>query len=394
VGRVDLPARYVRLCLRLDRHVDGLVDAYFGPPDWKREASDEEPVEPARLLAEAAALLDALDGSELEDERRRWLRGQLQALECLAERLCGTEMAWADEVERCFGVRPTRTEDDVFAAAHRRLDTVLPGTGDVRDRFVAWNERTTVPREKLVAALEHLTGVLGARAHDLARMPEEEIVAYELVSGVPWIAFNRYEGDYASRVEVNTDLPVSLVLIVDLAAHESYPGHHTERVLKDAHLYRSQGRVETSVAISMAPEAIVTEGIATNALAEAFGETPFGAVADVLAAVGLEFDAAEADAIHRADVALGAAATNAAFMLHEDGLPVAEAEEYLRTWGLGADERAAQAVSFILDPETRTYVSTYDDGRRLCRAFADAAPGNFTRLLTEQLTVADLAAPG
>jgi hypothetical protein len=30
------------------------------------------------------------------------------------------------------------------------------------------------------------------------------------------------------------------------------------------------------------------------------------------------------------------------------------------------------------------------DGRRLCGDFAERAPGNFTRLLTEQLTSADL----
>ncbi len=147
------------------------------------------------------------------------------------------------------------------------------------------------------------------------------------------------------------------------------------------------------MAISLAPEAIVSEGIATNALTEALGSSPFEAVADVLADLELEFDPAEADEIYRADAVLGATATNAAFMLHEDGLATSEAEEYLRTWGLGSDERAAQAVSFILDHETRTYVSTYTDGKRLCRDFADRAPGNFARLLSEQLTVADLVDP-
>ena len=100
----------------------------------------------------------------------------------------------------------------------------------------------------------------------------------------------------------------------------------------------------------------------------------------------------EAEAIFRADAVLGATGTNAAFMLHEDGATTTETEEYFRTWR--SDERAAQAVRFLTDPETRTYASTYTDGRRLCRDFADRAPGNFTRLLTEQLTVADLLEPG
>ena len=391
---MDLPERYVRLCLRAGRHVDGLVDAYFGPPDWEREASAEEPVDPGRLRDEAAELLGELGGADLEDDRRRWLRGQLEALECVTARLCGMEIPWADEVERCFGVRPSRTGTDVLADAHRRLDAALPGAGTVRERHVAWDERNAVPSEMLVPALERLTSVLGVRAHALAAMPTEESVAYELVTGVPWIAFNRYEGEYTSRVEVNADLPVSIVLLVELAAHESYPGHHTERAAKEASLYRSGGRVEMSVAVSLAPEAIVSEGIATNALTEALGSSPFDAVADVLACLELEFDPAGADAVFQADAVLGATGTNAAFMLHEDGATVAETEEYFRTWGLGSDERAVQAIRFLTDPETRTYASTYTDGRRLCRDFADRAPGNFTRLLTEQLTVADLLGQG
>src|SRR5262245_24037232 len=315
---MDLPERYVRLCLRADRHVDGLVDAYFGPPDWKREASEEDPVDPGRLREEAVRLLGELGSADLEDDRTRWLRGQLEALECLTARLSGVELPWADEVERCFGVRPTRTGTDGFADAHRRLDAALPGAGSVRERYVAWDEMNAVPRELLVPALERLPGVLGGRARSLAGMPAEESVAYELVTGVPWIAFNRYEGASRSRVEVNADLPVSIVLLVELAAHESYPGHHTERAAKEAALYRTRGRVETSVALSLAPEAIVSEGIATNALTEALGSRPFAAVAEVLAGLDLEFDADEADAVCRADAALGPTGTNAAFMLHED----------------------------------------------------------------------------
>ena len=53
-------------------------------------------------------------------------------------------------------------------------------------------------------------------------------------------------------------------------------------------------------------------------------------------------------------------------------------------------EKAARAVRFFQDPASRIYVSTYTDGRRLCEAYAAQAPGNFSRLLTEQLTTADI----
>jgi hypothetical protein len=62
----------------------------------------------------------------------------------------------------------------------------------------------------------------------------------------------------------------------------------------------------------------------------------------------------------------------------------------VREWAFESDDRAAHTIAFLTDPSSRAYVSAYQDGRRLCGDFADRAAGNFTRLLTEQLTTADL----
>ena len=387
---MDIPERYVRLCLRVGRHIDGFIDAFIGPPEWELEVGAEESVDPKHLREEAQLLLDGLGDAELEEDRRRWLRGQLRALECVSARLSGSETAWTDEVEVCLGVRPTRTDTQAFESVHHRLDDALPGTGPVRERYIRWDEDNAVPREKLVPALERLKEVLGPRAHALAPLPAEESVTYELVSNEPWSAYNWYEGRYRSRVEINADLPISFRVLVDLAAHEAYPGHHTERTAKDAHLHRELDRPETSVTIISAPESLISEGIAMNALEEALGSEPFRVVGDILADMDLRFDPVEAQEMHDAEIALFATAVNVAFMLYEDGAATKEAEEYLREWALGSTERAARTVAFVTDPSSRAYVPAYMDGRRLCRAFAAHAPGNFTRLLTEQLTTADL----
>jgi hypothetical protein len=387
---LGVPERYVRLCLRVEPHIEGFVDAYVGPPEWRDAVAREAPVDPAELRDEAAALLDALDNAGLEEDRARWLRGQLEALECATARLSGVDMSWADEVERSFGVRPRRTDAGAFAEAHGRLDAALPGRGSLRDRYLAWEERNAVPRDALVPALERLKRALGPRAHALAPMPADESVTYELVSGAPWLAYNWYQGGYRSRVDVNAALPISIVLLVSLAAHEAYPGHHTERVAKDALLTRERARLETSVTIISAPEALVSEGIATNALEQALGPEPYDVVAEVLGDL-VTFDPSEAHEITRAETALEDVGTNAAFMLHEDGAPVDEVEAYMRDWALSSDEKATNAIAFFTHPASRIYVSTYADGRRICEAYAARAPGNFARLLTEQLTTADLS---
>ena len=386
----SLPERYVFLCLRVGRHIDGFIDTYFGPPEWRELVEGEAPTEPHALLEETLALIEALPAEGLGSQRERWLRGQLRALECTLARMTGEEMAWADEVKTCIGVSPSRTDTAVFEEAHRRLDAALRGGGSVRERFIAWEERNAIALDKLIPALEKLKDVLGPPAHQLASMPPDESVTYETVSNKPWIAYNWYQGHFHSIVQVNADLPISIALLTDLAAHEAYPGHHTERAAKERYLLEELGRVETSVAIISGPEALVSEGIAMNALEQALGPDPYDAVAEVLRPLGVTFDAAEVHEVHRAEIAFFGAGVNAAFMLHEDGATIEEAEEYLRTWALEADKKAARTVAFLTEPSSRAYIPAYPEGQRLCRAFAERAPGNFTRLLTEQLTTVDL----
>ena len=102
---MDIPERYVRLCLRVGRHIDGFIDAFIGPSEWEREISAEEVVDPERLRDEAQLLLDDLGDADLEEDRRRWLRGQLVALECVTARLSGEEVA-LDRRGRALPRRP------------------------------------------------------------------------------------------------------------------------------------------------------------------------------------------------------------------------------------------------------------------------------------------------
>ena len=67
---MSLVDRYLELGLRLGRHVDGLVDAYYGPRDLARRI-DAEAVTPAAALRDDARRLVAdldVTGGHVEDE--------------------------------------------------------------------------------------------------------------------------------------------------------------------------------------------------------------------------------------------------------------------------------------------------------------------------------------
>ena len=59
--RSDVVADYLDLGLALGRHVDGLVDAYYGPPERAARAAAEPVRAPAELEARARRLLADLD---------------------------------------------------------------------------------------------------------------------------------------------------------------------------------------------------------------------------------------------------------------------------------------------------------------------------------------------
>ena len=379
-------AGYVELSLRLGRHVDGLVDSYYGDPAVK-ERIDREPLrEPSALVEDASRLLDGLEG---EGQRERWLRGQLVGLETVARKLAGEELPYADEVERCYGVRPRHTPEAELESAHRALDAALPGSGSLAERYQRWREADTVPAEVIQQVLEEIAEDLRARTAELLGLPDGESYAIELVSDEAWAAYNYYEGRLQSRIAVNTDVPMATNFVTELMAHELYPGHQTEHSWKEHVHYRERGNVEASILMIGTPESLISEGIASLGL-EILLDDEDAFAQEHLARHGISYDAELARAVKAAVRPLKRGSDNAALLLYEDGASEDEASAYLKHWALMSDRRATQALRFITDPMWRAYVSTYDDGYALCHGWVAGDPARFKRLLTEQLTPADL----
>ena len=222
---MDAARRYLLLGLRLGRHVDGLIDAYYGPSELREQADSEPVLEPTALVEEADDLLGRLDDG--------WLRDQVRGLRTYAGVLAGEALSYSDEVDGCYGVRPGPPEEDAYAAAHERLDELLPGEGSLVERREAWRKSQLVPREKLIPVLADVVAELRARTSPVVALPEGEDLALEEVQDEPWWAFNYYLGDLRSRVVVNVDVPTTSDNLIELAAHEVYPGHHTEHAVKE-----------------------------------------------------------------------------------------------------------------------------------------------------------------
>ena len=374
--------RYVRLGLQLGRHVEGMVDAYFGPPELAAAVEAAPPVEPRKLVAAAEGLLD-----ELEDG---WLRDQVVGLRTYAGVLAGESVSYADEVEGCYGVRPTYTDEAVFTAAHERLEQLLPGDGPLPERYERWQESIRVPSEHLECAMAAVIEEARAWTRTLVELPAGEGVALEIVRDVPWLAFCDYLGDFRSRISVNVDLPISGVELLGLAIHETYPGHHAERSRKEHLLVRGQGLLEETLVLVPTPQSLVSEGIAKLAPSILLEGDGGAALAAVVHDAGIELDLAHALAVERTLEPCQWADVNAALMLHDGGASKTEVHEYLERWGLMTSKLADHAIRFLTEPTSRSYMLTYSAGRELCRSYVASDPERFRRLLSEQVRVRDL----
>jgi hypothetical protein len=395
---VDIAREYVLLGLRFDRLSEGFVDAYTGDPALRKQVDGEARPLPTALAAQARALLAELPSSGLADDRVAYLRAQLTALECNARKLGGEDVNFVDEVEAYFGVRIALGDESQYAAAHDRLDALLPGPGPLAERYGAYRTSDECPPDRLDGLVRDLSSALRDVVRSGYGLPDGETVDYQIVTDEPWSGFNYYLGDYRSRVAINADLPHRLSQLPHLVAHESYPGHHTEHCRKERGLVGAGGRLEHTVFLVNTPECLVAEGLADLGIPATIGAGWGPWAQEVYSDLKLGFDGSLAEQVSEAVQGLDRARQDAALLLHDRGASPDEVVAYLQRWLLVPEKRARQSLRFLSHPLWRAYTSTYVEGYRLLSAWLEARPSGqpvgerFVRLLDEPLTPARLGA--
>lgn len=396
---------YLLLALRLDQHDPGLLDAYVGPADLKAQVDLERVPAPARLAADARELRERVRADVPDDERREWLEAQLVALETRARVLAHEEVPYLEQVERGYQWLPRRRDEAAFDDAAAALDGLLPGSGPLDERLAAWDEGLVIDPTRLPAVLEWLLAELRLRSAERFGLPDPESVRAGLVTGQTWSGYCWYDGGGRSRIDLDVDLPIRAPELVGTLAHETYAGHHLEHASKEAVLVEGAGWLEASAMLLLAPECLVSEGLAEVGPVLLLPDAErLGLLVELFERAGLEL-APRAGARAVAETALaiaplrrrlGETIVNAAFLRHADGGSSDDALAYLRRYGRYPDSRARQRLVFLEDPRWRTYVFVYDEGYDLVRRWVELVPpgerdARFRRLLREPLTPGRLA---
>jgi hypothetical protein len=384
---------YLRLALEIEKHVPGYVDAYIGPAELKAEVEAAEPKTPAALLDDLAWLHAHLPADN--PNRRTYLQAFLRSMECTLRRLAGEESNYLDEANRLYDIELHLTDESRFTAAHNELDTYLSGTGSIAERMEAFRQRYQVDNDVALPLIELARAETRHRTLAFTELVEGETLELSLVSDQPWSAYNWYKGNYHSLIEFNTDIPINAYGLLGTFAHEGYPGHHTEQILKDKLLYQEKGYLEEAVRLLSSPGAVIAEAIATTALEIIFPNHSDEAWNDevMFPAAGLTAEPIEQRIrIMQADHQLRYVYDNAAILFHTGRLNEEQTVDYFRTYTLSNDLRARRNFRFINDPLFPSYTHTYTWGYDL---IAQATNGRdktplFRHLLTEQCLPSDL----
>jgi hypothetical protein len=377
--------RYVRLVLAVGQHDGDYVDAFYGPPEWRKEAEaskiplatiDQQAAELAIDFAKTSPASPVARDAELWALRRQYLGRQLSALRARVAMLQGKKMTFDEESRALYdAVAPTRTEAD-FDVVLKELDAKLPGAGTLIERYDRFKTAFVIPPVRVDRVFKEAIRACRERTLTFIELPPTEKFSVEYVTNKSWSGYNWYQGKYRSLIQVNTDLPIYIDRAIDLACHEGYPGHHVYNVLLEQHLVHDRGWVEYTVYPLFSPQSLIAEGTANYGIEVAFPPADrINYEKDVLFPLaGLDTTRVQEyyDILGLVD-RLSYAGNEAARRYLDGSIDRAGAAAWLEKYAMYTKPRAEQRVKFI--DQYRSYVINYNLGKDLIRDYITKKTG-------------------
>jgi len=368
----QIAEKYVKLVLEVGQYDGDFVDAYYGPKEWRDDLTKLDSIPLDSFYKRATALIRQTDEfynenlSEMEKARVTMMLKQLIAVRAKIEMIGGERYSFNEEAKLLYDAVPPSIKYSHFDELLSKLDSIVPGEGELAARFQDFSDQFIIPKEKLDTVFT--TAIAEARKRTLEHfdLPENENFVLEYVNDKAWSGYNYYQGNSQSLIQINTDFPINIERAIDLACHEGYPGHHVYNALIEKHLVNDKGWVEFSVYPLFSPMSLIAEGSANYGIDVAFpGEDRVKYQKEVLFPLaGLDSTLADQYFEMKSTMAELTYARNEAARQFLNG-EIGE-EDYIRIvqkYALITPEKAAQSLRFV--KKYRTYIINYNHGLKL-----------------------------
>lgn len=257
---------YLQLGANVGIYADYYFDCYHKPKIKADSISLDSLRITASKLMSRIKEIDSQKLNELDRMRYTFLRTQVSAINAKISLLLGTKMSFDEESKALYDVVAPSYDKSYYENILNKLDGLLPGEGNIMDRYNAYRSEFIIPADKYRTVIDTAIKECRKRTMKYINLPKGESFKIEMVNGKPWGAFNWYKGDYHSLIQINTDVTPYIDEAVHVAGHEGYPGHHVYNLLLEKNLYRNRNWVEFSASVLYSPQAILVEGSANFGL--------------------------------------------------------------------------------------------------------------------------------
>ncbi len=402
-----LAYQYVKLGLSIGQYDAPFIDAYYGPDSLKPSGEplaefpkDSFLLATQDLSSQVQALLGEIENDTIKD-RAEFLLAQLTAYDMRIRIFSGETPSFDEESQALFGVTAPTYSSEHFDSAIAKLDQALPGEGSIDERYKAIIDRFIIPAEKVDTVLKVAIAESRKRTLEHIALPENENFKMELVTDKPWGGYNWYQGNYASLIQINTDLPIYISRAIDVGSHESYPGHHVFNMLLEKNLFNEKGWIETSMYPLYSPQSLIAEGSANFGIEMIFpGEEKAIFCKEVLLPLaGMDttgisnyFNVLEL----KSDLSYAGNEVGRGYL--NGDLNEEEAIDWMMKYEFRTRESAEKSLRFI--NTYRSYIINYNYGKDLVRNFIEQSGGKpdnpdkrwelFTWLLSNQVLPSEL----
>lgn len=368
---------YVKLVLAVGQHDGSYVDAYYGPVEWQTDTARQTLTD---LLSGADQLLQQLStlSAPPADQRLRqdFLMLQLTSVRAYINQLSGTHLSFDEESIALYDAQSPRLREADFDLILAELDQLLPGEGDLNARLSTYHRGFEIPRDKLDAVFTAAINESRARTKKYISLPDKEDFKIEYVKDQVWSAYNWYQGNSYSLIQVNTDFPMFISRAIDLASHEGYPGHHVFNLLMEKHLVNDKGWMEYCIYPLYSPMSFLAEGSANYGISVAFPEVERLQFEKEVLFPLAGIDPAQADLYYRVQAVLQklSYAGNMVAKRYLDGeVDRLAAIKLLMKYALSDEKRSTQRIAFI--EKNRSYVINYNLGQDVVKNYIEQRAG-------------------
>ena len=264
---------FLLLALRIDKHIKGYVDFYYGPEKLRQIVDNEPILSPSKLLINSDSLLYKLDSQGYDIKRERYIDKSLMSMKTSIELLNGKEISIEDQFLKFYDVVLQPANDSELESLKKDYEDAYDGSGSLEERLEKLRIRRRVPEEKVFEYFSKALKITEERTKELFinLLPNKEQIMLELTQEknedkIKWACYEWYMGNYISRIEVNPKHNMYWTTLLMYSAHEGYPGHHTEYSIKEQGLYRELDQFEHSILLLNSPKLLISEGIADLAI--------------------------------------------------------------------------------------------------------------------------------